>query len=124
MRLLPVIREGSMKMDGLIISLMGLSRVGKVPLRVRQVDMTQLAHGVWLELQYDNRDHEVVYLMASLPPALGDPVMLKQVWVNQLSNALKYSRGRPRQVIEVSGRQDGALAVYSVRDNGAGFNMA
>ena len=123
-RLLTVIREGSMKMDGLIISLMELSRVGKVPLRVRQVDMTQLAQGVWLELQSDNRDHEVVYQMASLPPALGDPVLLRQVWANLLSNALKYSRGRPRQVIEVAGRLDGALAVYSVRDNGAGFNMA
>ncbi|MDP1587626.1 MAG: ATP-binding protein, partial [Prosthecobacter sp.] len=59
----------------------------------------------------------------ALPECEGDPALLKQVWINLLSNALKYSRKREVAVIEIGcNTEDGAHA-YFVRDNGAGFDM-
>ena len=58
-----------------------------------------------------------------LPGALGDPALLRQVWLNLLSNAIKYSASRRPPRIEISGQVEGAEAVYTVRDNGVGFDM-
>jgi light-regulated signal transduction histidine kinase (bacteriophytochrome) len=61
--------------------------------------------------------------MQSLPAVSGDRSLLRQVWVNLLSNALKYSGTRKRPVIEVSGEENADEAVYCVKDNGVGFDM-
>ena len=61
--------------------------------------------------------------IAQLPPALGDRSLLKQVWVNLIGNALKYSAKIAQPRVEVGARSDGAQTVYWVRDNGAGFDM-
>jgi light-regulated signal transduction histidine kinase (bacteriophytochrome) len=60
-----------------------------------------------------------------LPPAVGDPAMVGQVWVNLLSNALKFSSKRERAIVEVGCQEskDERERVYYVRDNGAGFDM-
>ena len=58
-----------------------------------------------------------------LPPVRGDRTLLRQVWTNLIANAIKYSGKVAEPCIEVNGRQDAAENVYSVRDNGVGFNM-
>jgi light-regulated signal transduction histidine kinase (bacteriophytochrome) len=58
-----------------------------------------------------------------LPPARGDAALLRQVWVNLLANALKFSAGAGQPRIEVTGEDNGEDCVYYVRDNGAGFDM-
>jgi light-regulated signal transduction histidine kinase (bacteriophytochrome) len=60
--------------------------------------------------------------VGELPPCRGDPALLKQVWVNLLSNAFKYTRQRKPAVIEIGCMLD-PEKIYFVRDNGAGFNM-
>jgi light-regulated signal transduction histidine kinase (bacteriophytochrome) len=61
--------------------------------------------------------------LENLPAASGDRALLRHVWTNLIANALKYSAKREAPRIEVAGRADGAENVYSVRDNGAGFDM-
>ena len=61
--------------------------------------------------------------LGELPPAEGDRVLLRQVWTNLISNAIKYSSKSAQPRIEVSGRQCAAENLYFVRDNGVGFNM-
>jgi light-regulated signal transduction histidine kinase (bacteriophytochrome) len=61
--------------------------------------------------------------LAELPPIQGDRSLLRQVWVNLISNALKYSSRVAEPRIEISGYREGAENVYRVRDNGAGFDM-
>ena len=61
--------------------------------------------------------------IGALPSANGDPALLRQVWINLLSNALKYSARQPSPRIEVAGERSGADLVYRVSDNGAGFDM-
>jgi light-regulated signal transduction histidine kinase (bacteriophytochrome) len=62
--------------------------------------------------------------VAPMPEAWCDPVLLRQVWVNLLSNAYKYSTPRGGEArIEVGGRREGGSLHYFVRDNGVGFDM-
>jgi light-regulated signal transduction histidine kinase (bacteriophytochrome) len=74
------------------------------------------------DLESQRQGREVVIKVGELPPCRGDPALLKQVWINLLSNALKYTRQRNPAAIEI-GCAAGQEKVYFVRDNGAGFNM-
>jgi light-regulated signal transduction histidine kinase (bacteriophytochrome) len=62
--------------------------------------------------------------IGDLPATLGDRTLIRQVWTNLLSNALKYSRDRANQIIEVGGKEELGETTYFVKDNGVGFDMA
>jgi signal transduction histidine kinase len=121
-RLLGVIRDNSQKMGGLIDDLLEYSRLGRKPLSSAEIDMHRLVEEVFGELQASGgRSLKVV--LAALPPARGDALLVKQTWANLLGNAIKFSGKREQPVIEVSGYENGAENVYCVKDNGAGFDM-
>lgn len=63
------------------------------------------------------------FLLDALPDAFADPALIRQVWVNLISNAIKYSCRREHPVIRISGSMSGGECVYSIEDNGAGFEM-
>ncbi len=119
-RLLGVVRGGSQRMGQLIDDLLAFSRLGRqVPAKCR-IDMTSLAREAADELASGTRP-EVA--LATLPPADADRALLKQVWVNLIGNALKYSGKREAPRIEIGGREEPSENTYWVRDNGAGFDM-
>jgi signal transduction histidine kinase/DNA-binding response OmpR family regulator len=121
-RLLGVIRENSRKMSDLIDDLLEFSRLGRKPLSRTRIDMKQLVEAIFREIVTDGwRSHR--FVLGSLPPADGDAALLKQVWINLLGNAIKFSSKSQQPVIEVSGQEIGAEIVYCVKDNGAGFDM-
>ncbi len=74
-------------------------------------------------LRAEREGRSVEIRIDPLPDCRGDGVLLGQVWSNLLSNALKYTRRKPLAVIEVSGWSEAGIPSYSVRDNGAGFDM-
>jgi light-regulated signal transduction histidine kinase (bacteriophytochrome) len=120
LRLLAVIRKSSLRMGVLIDDLLDFSRLGRKTLNRAAVDMEALARDAWTEL---GASATVQLTMGVLPSANGDPALLGQVWINLLSNALKYSGRQPSPRIEVAGERSGADLVYRVSDNGAGFDM-
>lgn len=124
-RLLGVVRESTHKMGALIDDLLAFSRLGRQELRVAEaVDLEELARTVFDELVPSNAKRNVDFRVGPMPPACGDPTMLRQVLTNLLANALKYTRPRDRAVIEVGAEvADGETTVYYVRDNGVGFEM-
>ena len=85
--------------------------------------MTALARSTFEELVAAAGNPPVPFTLHPLGDARGDPMMLRQVFANLLSNALKFSRNTPNPSIEVGRRTEGNEHVYYVRDNGAGFDM-
>lgn len=112
------------RMAKLIDDLLAFSKLGRRDISKTSVDMHGLAQQVIAEtLQLHPGGKKPHIELGLLPPAQADAALLRQVWINLLSNAVKYSSRTASPLIEVSGRIDGPEAVYSVRDNGAGFSM-
>ncbi len=122
-RYLGIIRENSQMMGKLIDDLLAFSRVSRKAVEVRPVSPTALVREVLEELCAAEEGREIRTHVDELPPCEADPALLRQVWANLLSNALKYTRHRDVAEVEVGGRVEGDTAVYYVRDNGAGFDM-
>jgi PAS domain S-box-containing protein len=123
LRFLNEIRQGAQRMGTLIDDLLAFARFGRQTMNKREVDMERLVRGVIESLASQREGRQVAIHIDVLPPCLGDPALLKQVWVNLLSNALKYTRKRERAVLEIGCAREKNEDVYFVRDNGTGFDM-
>jgi signal transduction histidine kinase len=119
-RLLRVVRDSSTRMGRLIDDLLAFSRLGRQEPAARRVDMAGLVAEVVAETRGESR---AAVEVAPLPAADADRAMLKQVWLNLVGNAFKYSAKRADARIEIGAREEADEVVYWVRDNGVGFDM-
>jgi light-regulated signal transduction histidine kinase (bacteriophytochrome) len=117
-------------MGALIDDLLALSRLGRQPVADREVNVDSMVREVVAEAlgtnalgELDHSNSAAHIEVGPLPPTRGDHGLLRQVWANLISNAIKYSSKAARPLIQVSGREVGSENHYSVRDNGVGFNM-
>ncbi|MFZ6013325.1 MAG: ATP-binding protein [Bacteroidota bacterium] len=122
-RTLGVIMKNAQRMGRLIDDLLTFSRIGKQNLTKVSLDMDSITMFVAEDIksQVAHRDVEI-----NIKPMLGvhgDSSMLKQVFVNLISNAIKYSNKKDRSVVEIGSYADNGHNVYYVKDNGAGFDM-
>ncbi|MBX3745279.1 MAG: PAS domain-containing protein [Verrucomicrobiae bacterium] len=122
--LLDVVRNEARRLGQMVDDLLRFSRLGRQPLTRIAVDMNPLVQAALRELAPHLATRQVALQLSQLPGAVGDPSLLRHVWINLLDNALKFSRHQPRAEIHVSGFIRDGFATYSVRDNGAGFPMA
>ena len=112
------------RMGQLINDLLAFSRLSRQPLSKVPVDIGELAASVMDELRQTATGRDIVFqLQPGMPPAEGDPTLLREVLTNLLSNAVKFTRGREYSTVEVGGYADEQSTTYYVRDNGAGFDM-
>jgi PAS domain S-box-containing protein len=130
LRYLSVIRHNGRRMGALIDDLLAFSRLGRQPVVHAEVNIDSLVREVVDEILHaaslgGRREAAIVPQIEvdPLPPARGDRGLLRQVWMNLIANAVKYSSKVARPLIQVSGRQLDTENHYSVRDNGVGFNM-
>ncbi len=116
--------NASVQMGRLIDDLLAFSRMGQAEMHLARVDLDGLVHEVIAGVAAEG-GASVQWEIAPLPTVAGDAAMLRQVLVNLIGNAVKYSGKRdvPRVAIGPAGVEDGRL-VFAVRDNGAGFDMA
>lgn len=122
-RLLEVIRSSAVKMGHLVDGLLAFSRLGRQAMGASMIDMAELAREAFVEVRSAEEARQVRFKMAELPPAIGDRVLLRQVFINLFSNALKFTRDRDPAVIEAGFRPEGEQNIFYVKDNGAGFDM-
>jgi light-regulated signal transduction histidine kinase (bacteriophytochrome) len=110
-------------MGRLIDDLLTFSRLSRAPLNKREVTTDKMVRRVVEELDSQRAGRQVEIRIGELPVCQGDAGLLNQVWVNLISNALKYSRRTEKAVIEIGCNPGQDETVYFVRDNGAGFDM-
>lgn len=123
-RLIGVIRGEAQRMGRLIDDLLTFSRLGRQKVESGRIDMEAMARKVFEELTAVEPGHVIQFNLQSIPPAFGSEAMIRQVWVNLIGNAVKFTGKRERAEIEI-GVEPGEAGeqVYFVRDNGAGFDM-
>ncbi|MES2307481.1 MAG: ATP-binding protein [Verrucomicrobiota bacterium] len=122
-RYLKMIREGAQKMGTLIDDLLSFSRLSRSPLGKREVQTADLVSEVWEGLSSQWQGRKIELVLGNLPVCQGDFSLLKQVWVNLVSNAIKYTRHCEVARIEIGSLEEKGETVYFIRDNGAGFDM-
>ena len=118
------ITSNASMMGQIIDDLLSLSKISYQPLRSGKVEMNELVRGAYHELAEGQPGRVIECEIGNLPPAAGDPNLLRQVWINLIGNALKFTREQKRATIEIGGNMAGPdFATYFIRDNGAGFDM-
>ncbi|NTU82414.1 MAG: PAS domain S-box protein [Chloroflexales bacterium] len=122
-RYLDLVREGAQQMGQLIDDLLAFSRLSRQPLARRPVALAQLVRQCIEELRGEQAGRQITLSVGDLPGCQADPTLLKQVWINLIANALKYTRRRERAVIEIGCREQDGEPVYWIKDNGVGFDM-
>jgi signal transduction histidine kinase len=120
-RLLRVVRENAKKMGVLIDDLLAFSRLGRKELSKSLINMNNLTEAALAEIN-KTTNHNARIIINELHPITADPNLINQVMINLLSNAIKYSSGKEFPEVEISSETDGEYNIYSVKDNGAGFN--
>ena len=121
-RHLATISGAARKMGNLIDDLLAFSRMGRAEMRKISVNLASLAEEVVHDLKVDEKDRRVEWKFGDLPTVHGDPAMLRLVFQNLFSNAIKYSGPREAARIEVDAQPQNGEIVVSVRDNGVGFD--
>ena len=125
-RYLHLVRDNALQMGQLIDDLLNFSRLGRQSLTKQPVETTSLVHQVLEQFHDEIEERRVEISVGELPVCQADRALLRQVFVNLLGNAIKYTRNRDPAVIEVGCQSDGAGPgehVYFVKDNGVGFDM-
>ncbi len=123
-RYLTTIAQSAKQMGQLIDDLLSFSRMGRAEMMTTRVDLNDLMKDVLQRVQQDTHSRSITWNIAPLPTVQGDPSMLRQVFVNLVANAIKFTSTRPDTKIEIGVEMPspGEVVVF-VRDNGVGFDM-
>jgi len=121
-RLLGEIQNNAKRMGLLIDDLLSFSRMGKQSVNKSLVDMTDLANITYKEIS-NSFPNKAKVLIHKLEPALADYSMMMQVMTNLILNGIKYTSKTETPLIEVSSQHKNDKVIYSIKDNGAGFDM-
>jgi light-regulated signal transduction histidine kinase (bacteriophytochrome) len=123
-RYLQTISDAAKQMGQLIDDLLVFSRMGRQEMLQTTVNLNQLIQTILYDLRLDLQGRQISWTIASLPDIPGDPAMLRQVFVNLITNAVKFTSTRPIAKIEIGiERPSSGEVVILVRDNGVGFDM-
>jgi PAS domain S-box-containing protein len=122
-RYLQSISDSAKQMNQLIDALLQLSRVGRDEMLTSQVALDPLVKGVLEDLHDEAASRDIVWSIDPLPSVRADPALLRQVFVNLIANALKYTGKRSPARIDIGCDMRADEIVVFVRDNGVGFDM-
>lgn len=122
-RLLQNVRANTARMGRMIDDLLQFSRASRAEITKVSFDMQAMVTKVADEACAGETNRTVRVAVGFLPTAFGDPSLLRQVVVNLIANAVKFTRQRAEALIEVGGADADGLLTYWVKDNGTGFDM-
>jgi len=123
-QVLQAIVRNSNKMGVLIDDLLAFSKLGRKEVSSTNINMNALVNSVINELTFEKSENAPIFELEDLAHANGDPSLIKQVWVNLISNAIKYSKYKPEIRIKITSSSQKNKITYSIQDWGSGFDMA
>jgi light-regulated signal transduction histidine kinase (bacteriophytochrome) len=121
-RYFQTIHTNTMRMDDLITELLALSRVNRTRINTETIAMTKLVQQVVDECLPERRTIDIT--IEDMPDIKGDKILLTQVWHNLVENAIKFTSRNPAPRIVIRGARKNGNVVYSIQDNGVGFDPA
>jgi PAS domain S-box-containing protein len=122
-RLLKIIMKNSKRMGNLISDLLSFSKFGRQEMENSEIDMFAMANLVFKELTPESLKNSIKLRIEKIPPAMGDHSMVQQIWVNLISNAVKFTGPREDAIIEIGYIPENRQNTYFIKDNGVGFDM-
>lgn len=123
-RICSIISGNALKLGNLVDGLLNFSRLSRTDLNKVQTDMRSMVVEVCDEIAEPVMKEKIVFeISENLHSAKADPLLIRQVWVNYLSNAIKFSLRNSNPVIRVESKPENGKIIYSVSDNGTGFDM-
>jgi PAS domain S-box-containing protein len=122
-RICSVIRDNTRNMGSLIDDLLSFSRLGRAEIQMSNIDMANMARAIFFEVTSPEQREKIDFQITLLPDVRGDPSLMRHVWMNLLSNAVKFTSKMNKPVIKVQGKHQGNEVIYTIKDNGAGFDM-
>ncbi len=122
-RILDVINSSVHRMSELINDILEFSRLGRQSVKKSEVNIEELAKNIFKEQMQSLPDRRVTLKIDPMPPAKADESMIRQVFINLISNAIKFTGDRETGVLEIKGVSGDNETVYNVKDNGIGFDM-
>jgi light-regulated signal transduction histidine kinase (bacteriophytochrome) len=122
-RLFWIIASNATKMSELIDDLLTFSKLGRSGMKPEILDMRSIALSAFEENSNLNEKEKINIQIGNLHKVSGDHNLIRLVWNNLISNAVKYSSGKKNPEIVIESVSEGDMVTYSVKDNGVGFNM-
>ena len=119
---LNTISESAEQMGNLIDDLLAFSRMGRSEVKKSRVNFGYLVEGILKDLEEETKDRDIAWKVGELPEVFCDGSMLRLVFVNLISNAAKFTRPRPKALIEIGCHSEQGEFIFFVRDNGVGFD--
>lgn len=120
--LLQRVKNGCARMDNLITGILEFSRIGRQGLQKQMVDTRSIVADIVTEMNTERSGNNLEVVIGELPNCYADPLLLRQVFTNLISNAIKFSRHKETAKIEIGAGVQGDEIVFFVRDNGLGFD--
>lgn len=117
------ISEASTQMGNLIDNLLQFSRTGRMEMKMTMVDMNKQVQDALSILEQDISGRNIEWKITTLPIVSADHALIRQVWVNLIGNAIKYTNQRDTAIIEIGENKENNEHIFYIKDNGAGFNM-
>jgi light-regulated signal transduction histidine kinase (bacteriophytochrome) len=120
---LQTIAQSAAQMERMIEAMLEFSRLARAEMHCQPVSLTALVKAVRQELASESKGRRIAWQIGGLPVVQGDSSMLRQAIVHLLSNAIKFTRLRPKAKITIGAKRAGRETTFFVRDNGVGFDM-
>ena len=110
-------------MSRLIEDLLAFSHLNRTELHMSAIDMKTMANSIYYEYSLPEQRENILFTVRDIPRVFGDPFLIRQVWANLISNAIKFSSKKDHPEINIGWEADKNEIVYSISDNGVGFDM-
>lgn len=123
LRYLNIISESANEMGKLIDALLTFSRLSRTELQRTKINVKNIVNQALKTFSSDFASRDIEINISDLPDVRGDETLVNQVWVNLISNALKYTRNEEKAIINIGGKVEHGVATYFISDNGVGFDM-